>query len=70
MFHRMAHKVLFASFGAGDYSSASIVVPFFCSYHAQEKSERHSCRWDVGCGLLHLLHSPLFASRHGEEASC
>ena len=26
--HRMAHKVLLASLGAGDYSSASIVVPF------------------------------------------
>ena len=35
MFHRMAHKVLLASLGAGDYSSASIVVPF--SVHTMTK---------------------------------
>ena len=35
MFHRMAHKVLLASLGAGDYSSANIVVPF--SVHTMTK---------------------------------
>ena len=69
MFHCMAHKAIFANLGAGDHSSASIVVPFSVHTMTKRKPKGAAAGETSAAVCCSRVCFAMFVSRHGEAAS-